>query len=361
MGTRRRALDYIQQTKAAIFRAETGSYSYESPRAPNPSRRALLEAPMLARQATARALGGNSQKSRLEKTRIHRLLPHLRRYGAAKRYPGSHCIRVRKCARMNAWPLIVWPAAGACAGVAAWGAVSSTSELFGPALHHTPDASLIALTFDDGPNPACTPQLLKLLERHRASATFFLVGRSARACPELVREIADRGHGIGNHTQTHANLAWLPAGRIAEELQACQESILGALGSERDAAPILMRPPFGYRGPQLWSALPRAGLRGVAMWSLKCCDWRPQPAQRLIKRLGLVAQRSGLDARGGNEDKSLPGGARRRHRGGEVVLLHDGDARKLGADRGHVLAALEYWLPRWRDAGFQFVTMNSLV
>ena len=261
---------------------------------------------------------------------------------------------------MNAWPLFLWPAVGACAGVAAWGAVSSTSELFGPTLHHTPHASLVALTFDDGPNPACTPQLLRLLERHHVYATFFLVGRFARACPELVREIADRGHSVGNHTETHANLTWLPAGRIAEELQSCQDSILRALGSQHDAAPILMRPPFGYRGPQLWSAIRRVGLRGVAMWSLKCYDWRPQRAPQLTKRLEIVAQRSRLDAVKGNENKSACANERRGDHGGEVVLLHDGDARKFGADRGHVLAALEYWLPRWRDAGFEFATMNSL-
>jgi peptidoglycan/xylan/chitin deacetylase (PgdA/CDA1 family) len=297
---------------------------------------------------------------------------------------------------MNAWPLFVLPALGACAGVAAWGAVSPTSQLFGPALHRTPSASLIALTFDDGPNPAYTPQFLSLLERYGAPATFFLVGRFAQACPQLVREIADRGHSIGNHTQTHVNLAWLPAWRIADELRACQDSILRALGFERDAAPILIRPPFGYRGPQLWSAMRTVGLRGVAMWSLTCYDWKPQPAARLIKRLGLVAERSGLPAAAaaeknshhageslpatpGAEQKSSHGEERRAnrggegpppatagtkeksHHGGEVVVLHDGDARQLGADRRHVLAALEYWLPRWRDAGFEFVTMNSLV
>jgi peptidoglycan-N-acetylglucosamine deacetylase len=219
-------------------------------------------------------------------------------------------------------------------------------------LHHTRNASLIALTFDDGPNPAYTPQLLSLLERHRVPATFFLVGRFARACPELVREIADRGHNIGNHTDTHANLTFLPAWRIADELRACQDSILRAIGFERDAAPVLMRPPFGYRGPQLWSAIRRVGLRGVAMWSLKCYDWRLQPAERLIKRLERVAQRSGPPAAAVRQKKSS--------HGGEVILLHDGDARGLGADRRHVLAALEYWLPRWRDAGFDFVTMNSL-
>ena len=252
---------------------------------------------------------------------------------------------------MNAWPLFLWPAVGACAGVAAWGAVSSTSQLFGPTLHHTPDASSIALTFDDGPNPAHTPQFLALLERHHVPATFFLVGRFARSCPELVREIADRGHSIGNHTETHANLAWLPSWRIEEELRACQDSILRGLGFERDAAPILMRPPFGYRGPQLWTAVRSAGLRGVAMWSLKCYDWKPQPAVRLIERLRRVAESAppAAAATKGNSD-----------RGGEIVLLHDGDARRLGADRSHVLAALEYWLPRWRDAGFEFVTMNRL-
>jgi peptidoglycan/xylan/chitin deacetylase (PgdA/CDA1 family) len=179
---------------------------------------------------------------------------------------------------MNVWPTLVLPALGACAGVVAWGAVSSTSEFFGPTLHHTPKPSQLALTFDDGPNPAQTPQLLKLLELHKTPATFFLIGRFARTCPELVREIADRGHCIGNHTETHSNLTFLPSSKIAGELRAGQDSILRALRSECSAAPKLMRPPFGYRGPQLWGAVRDVGLRGVAMWSLKCYDWKHQSA-----------------------------------------------------------------------------------
>ena len=251
-------------------------------------------------------------------------------------------------------------AAGACAGVAAWAAVSPTSELFGPTLHNTPDSSQIALSFDDGPNPACTPELLKLLERYGAPATFFVVGRWARACPNLIREIADRGHNLGNHTETHANLTWRPSWRIAEELEACQDSILRALGFERDAAPILMRPPFGYRGPQLWSAIRRAGLRSVAMWSLTCYDGKPQPAERLIERLGRVVIRNPQAPAAGKERSAGGGTEKRKSAGGEIIMLHDGDARELLADRRHVLAALEYWLPRWRDAGFEFVTMNPL-
>jgi peptidoglycan/xylan/chitin deacetylase (PgdA/CDA1 family) len=252
---------------------------------------------------------------------------------------------------MNAWPILLSAAAAAGAGVAAWGGVYPTSEIFGPALHHTLDAATIALTFDDGPNPACTPQLLALLERYDAPATFFLVGRFARACPEFVREIAGCGHTIGNHTETHPNLAWMPAWRIADELKACQDSIFRALRSGPEAVPFCMRPPFGYRGPQLWTALRSVGLRTVVMWSLGSYDWRHHSAPRLIERLGEVVRRSRVD--------STRAGGRGR-RGGQIVLLHDGDFRQLGADRAHVLAALEHWLPRWRDAGFEFVTMSQL-
>ena len=276
---------------------------------------------------------------------------------------------------MNAWSIFLSAAAAAGAGVAAWGAVYPTSEIFGPAVHHTPDASTIALTFDDGPNPACTPRLLTLLERYGAPATFFVVGRFARACPELVREIAGRGHTLGNHTETHPNLAWMPAWRIAEELQACQDSVFRALHSGPETAPFCMRPPFGYRGPQLWSAVRAAGLRSVAMWSLSSYDWRHQSAPRLIERLGEVVKRSRANSTSGIESRSnsaneglkearekMASGRAGRHqkRGGQIVLLHDGDFRQLGGHRAHVLAALEHWLPRWRDAGFEFVTMSQL-
>ena len=109
------------------------------------------------------------------------------------------------------------------------------------------------------------------------------------------------------------------------------------------------------------------------MWSVTSYDWKPQPASRLIERLGRVVGRNPAHGEARNQESSLsgadraqnPGEARRRERGagpgGEIVLLHDGDFRQLGADRSHVLAALEYWLPRWRDAGFEFVTMNELV
>ncbi len=250
---------------------------------------------------------------------------------------------------MTPWPIVVPTVLGVAAGIAAWGAFSPTAQLFGPTLRHTARRSAVALTFDDGPNPAVTPDLLVLLERHAVSATFFLVGRFARACPELVREIVARGHMIGNHTETHANLVPLSRKRIEDELQRCQASISMALAREFANAQTWMRPPFGFRGPQLAAVVRRAGLRGIAMWSRNCYDWKPQPPAKLIARLARVT----------TSGSAKTAGCGRANSEAEIILLHDGDFRRLGSDRRHVLVALEYWLPRWRDAGIEFVTVDS--
>jgi peptidoglycan/xylan/chitin deacetylase (PgdA/CDA1 family) len=210
------------------------------------------------------------------------------------------------------------------------------AQIFGPTLRRTNKSGAIALTFDDGPNPSVTPRLVELLERHSARATFFVIGKFARACPELVREIAARGHALGNHTDTHPSLAWRAPRSIGDELARCQEAVAAATQS---APPRWMRPPYGFRGPQLASAVRRAGVAGVAMWSRTCYDWKPQPAAQLIARLQGLA---------------------RAGRAGEIVLLHDGDHRALNGDRTHVVAALEYWLPRWRDEGVEFVTIDEV-
>ena len=227
-----------------------------------------------------------------------------------------------------------WFAAGgvcAAAGIYAWGATVPSSQLFGRTVRHTGDATQMALTFDDGPNPAATPQLLDLLARHEAKATFFLIGRHVRAVPELAKEIAARGHAIGNHTETHPSLALLSGARISEELNRCDEAIRQSVG----VTPRWMRPPYGFRSPWLSGIVARRGNAGVAMWSAAARDWKPQAAEPVIQRL-------------------------RHARGGDIVLLHDGDHRILRGDRDHVVQALEYWLPRWKDSGIGFMTMDQI-
>jgi peptidoglycan/xylan/chitin deacetylase (PgdA/CDA1 family) len=194
----------------------------------------------------------------------------------------------------------------------------------------------MALTFDDGPNPAITPGLLDLLDRFGAKATFFLIGERVRAFPSLAKEIAERGHTIGNHTENHRALTFLPARRIAEQLARCDEAIETATGRRARG----MRPPWGFRGPQLQNVMrtrkKAAGtVEPVVMWSTAARDWNVQPAERVIRRL-----------RGAG--------------GGDIVLMHDGDHRVPKGDRRHTVAALEYWLPRWKDSGLRFVTLDEM-
>jgi peptidoglycan-N-acetylglucosamine deacetylase len=227
--------------------------------------------------------------------------------------------------------LCVASGALAASGIYAWGSVAPSARLFGPTIRHTGDESTIALTFDDGPNPAATPPLLDLLDRHRIKATFFLVGAWVREAPSLANDIAVRGHAAGNHTETHPSLAPRSGQRITDELDRCDDAIESATAQK----PRWMRPPFGFRSPLLDGIVRRRGGAGVVMWSAWAHDWKPQPAEPVIERL-------------------------RRVRGGDIVLLHDGDHRMTNSDRRHTVAALEYWLPRWKDLGFRFVTLDEM-
>jgi peptidoglycan/xylan/chitin deacetylase (PgdA/CDA1 family) len=203
--------------------------------------------------------------------------------------------------------------------------------LFGATIRRTGSDSTVALTFDDGPNPSVTPGLLDLLDRHEVQATFFLIGEWVRTQPSLAREIVARGHTAGNHTNTHAALTFLSPAGIADELRRCDDAIETATGEK----PRWMRPPFGFRSPLLGRIIRRRGDAGLVMWSRWARDWKPQPAERVTRRLRSV-------------------------RGGDIVLLHDGDHRVVNGDRRHTVVALEYWLPRWKDAGFKFVTLNGM-
>jgi peptidoglycan/xylan/chitin deacetylase (PgdA/CDA1 family) len=242
---------------------------------------------------------------------------------------------MRKLYDMNPAPAVeaVFGACGTGAFLS-WASVAPASQLFGPTVRRTGDPSTMGITFDDGPNPAVTPALLDLLEKHQAHATFFLIGRNVRRFPELTREIVARGHAIGNHTETHPSLTFMRPRLIADQLARCDEAIDSVTGKR----PRWMRPPFGFRGPQLNGVVRERGSLsplGVVMWSVLAWDWKPQPAAPVIHRL-------------------------RRARGGDIVLLHDGDHRVFEGDRRHVVDALAYWLPRWSDQGLRFVNLDEI-
>ncbi len=245
--------------------------------------------------------------------------------------------------------LIEAPAAViAAASLGAYAAVHPRAQIFGRTIYRTNSARKLALTFDDGPNPAITPKLLELLDRHNAKATFFVIGRYVRECPELVQETAARGHLIGNHTEMHPNLFRLSRREIRIELRLCHAAISNALGSP----PKWFRPPFGLRNPWVIPAARELSYRTVT-WTLLPGDWKEKPVEWLIPRLQPIADHA---------QRNLGNGSNRAASGtGDVLCLHDGGYRELNSDRSRTLAALEHWLPRWHDLGLEFVTIGEAV
>ncbi|MGB6668090.1 MAG: polysaccharide deacetylase family protein [Candidatus Acidiferrum sp.] len=249
---------------------------------------------------------------------------------------------------MNPWLIAAPPAlAAAAAGFAAYGAVYPRSQLFGSTICRTNSPRKLALTFDDGPNPAITPKLLGLLDRFQARATFFVIGKHARECPELLKETAERGHLIGNHTDAHPNLFWLKPDQITVELRCCNFSIKAATG----AAALWFRPPYGLRNPWVGPVARELNQR-VVMWTVIPGDWRATSSEWLIPRLEPIAARAKHNLAASTAKSAITG---------DILCLHDGSPRQLNADRLPTLAALEYWLPRWRDLGLEFVTIEHAV
>ena len=242
---------------------------------------------------------------------------------------------------MEPW-LIGVPAAATLAGaITAFGAVYPRSQMFGETICRTSSPRELAITFDDGPNPAITPTLLELLDRYEAKATFFVIGRFVLDCPALTRDIAARGHLLANHTQTHPNLFWMAPGAVRDELKHCQGALQDATGNDAK----YFRPPYGFRNPWVVRTAHDLGMQTV-MWTLLPGDWRARSAEWLAQRMQPIIQHAEGGAVGGT---------------GDVLCLHDGAHRALGGDRSRTLGALEYWLPRWRDLGLKFVTISEAV
>ncbi|HEY0263551.1 MAG TPA: polysaccharide deacetylase family protein [Granulicella sp.] len=213
---------------------------------------------------------------------------------------------------MNAIPITAAAiAAIAAAGSLTYAALSPQSQLFGRVLIAGNNPDQLALTYDDGPNPAATPQLLDLLAAHNVRATFFLIGRFVRTEAALTKRIAAAGHIIGNHTMTHPWLHSQSAARIRIELGDCNAALEDTLG-----APVtLFRPPHGARRPAVLRIARELGLTAVN-WNILANDWQPalDPAVLLTRvQKGIARNRSAC--RSSN------------------ILLHDGFDQTLGADR----------------------------
>jgi cellulose synthase/poly-beta-1,6-N-acetylglucosamine synthase-like glycosyltransferase/peptidoglycan/xylan/chitin deacetylase (PgdA/CDA1 family)/spore germination protein YaaH len=199
---------------------------------------------------------------------------------------------------------------------------------------------LIALTFDDGPDPTWTPPILDILKQEQVPATFFIIGKNGQAYPNLMRRIANEGHEIGNHTFTHPNLGEIPLSLTELELNATQRLIESEIGRST----VLFRPPYfgdaeADKPEEVEPAILAKEL-GYLMIGVRIDpdDWKlPVTADEIVNRTLVRAMDNDPDTRG------------------QVVLLHDS-----GGDRSATVQALPQLIHKLRARGFKLVPVSEL-
>lgn len=189
----------------------------------------------------------------------------------------------------------------------------------------------VALTFDDGPNPVYTPQLLRVLSRFDVPATFFLIGRHIENNLALAKEVGAAGHELGNHTFTHPLMWSLTDAQMTAEIKQTDALLRGLNGAE----PKFLRPPMGLFSRRVLNVVEQAGYRTV---------------------VGNVYPR----------DPHLPGKEKILRRvlsrviKGSIVILHDGGNGRH-VDRTQTIWAVEKLIPELRERGYEFVTLSELL
>ncbi|TDD68306.1 polysaccharide deacetylase family protein [Jiangella aurantiaca] len=182
----------------------------------------------------------------------------------------------------------------------------------------------VTLTFDDGPHPVYTPQVLELLEEHDAIAVFCMVGQRAREHPEIVRQVVDAGHALCNHTDTHdEKLSERTREEIERQITETDEALDDAVGGDTEVR--WFRQPATFVQPQVETVLGDHGLEPLD-WTLDPRDWSRPGTESIVQ-----------DVLGGLEP-------------GSVILLHDG-----GGDRSQTVAALDQILTGLDAAGYRYV------
>ncbi len=220
---------------------------------------------------------------------------------------------------------------------------SPSNQLFGKTLVSGPrNARVVALTYDDGPNPPYTDELLSVLRAEHVHATFFLVGRAVAVYPEVVRREVRDGNAIGNHTWGHDHLVLYDRSGLRRTLQRADRAIFAATGEHTR----IMRPPYGGRDWLVLGEVRKLGYTPV-MWSVPLADdWEDPPAPVIAARILRYAG------------------------DGAIIDLHDGNqgivCAKLHAaprlcDRSADVAATRLIIEALKRQGYRFVTIPQLL
>ncbi|MBX7207034.1 MAG: polysaccharide deacetylase family protein [Verrucomicrobiaceae bacterium] len=188
------------------------------------------------------------------------------------------------------------------------------------------ESNVIAITFDDGPDPKGTPRLLDMLKERGIKATFFLVGKCAATWPDIVKRMHDEGHEIGNHTWNHLQLTRLKDTKVMSELQTTHDAIFKACGF----APTLYRPPYGATRLAQQKSIHDQFTYTCILWDVDPNDWRsPRSSTKVHDR--VLAQ-------------TKPG---------SIILCHD--------IHHETVDAMPSTLDDLKARGFQFVTVSQLI
>ena len=185
----------------------------------------------------------------------------------------------------------------------------------------------IALTFDDGPSPLYTPQILNILHDNGVHATFFCIGEQVQNSPDLVQQEAAAGHVVANHSWDHPDLTTLTDDQVHAQLADTSNALQSADGQ----APVFFRPPYGAINEDVQEQAATLGLQPI-LWNIDTLDWE-LPGSAAIVQTALDNASNGA-----------------------VILMHDG-----GGDRSQTVAALPEIISGLKARGFQLVTINQLV
>jgi peptidoglycan/xylan/chitin deacetylase (PgdA/CDA1 family) len=180
--------------------------------------------------------------------------------------------------------------------ILAWGSFNINSQFYVKTVCSAPDnKNEIAITLDDGPDGKYSPAVLEILKKHNITATFFCIGEKAASNPELILQLKEAGHIIGNHTYSHSRwIDFFSAKKLAMEFERTNESILQITGEE----PVYFRPPYGVTTPPMYRALKKFNMVAVG-WSLRSLDTVIRSKDKILNKII------------------------RKVRSGDIVLFHD--------------------------------------
>ncbi|MBY0148295.1 polysaccharide deacetylase family protein [Neobacillus niacini] len=187
---------------------------------------------------------------------------------------------------------------------------------------------MVAITFDDGPNPLYTPQILEIFSEAKAKATFFMIGEQMKSHPEVVKQVAEGGHEIGNHTFSHPKLSQLSIDDCLAEIEQTEKFAVELAGRK----PVVFRPPYFDYNQDTVSLLQQKGYPMIGAVNLEAQDWEQPGVEHILGKSRDVVEN------------------------GSILIFHDGYG-----DRSQTIEAVRMLVSELISQDYQLVTVSELL